>query len=105
MNLQEMKVPELKEKAKALSIEGADAMKKADLIEAIEKAQPKGFIEKAKDAVNNLLHPDQKPEVDEKPNQEMPAAPEKFDKESSQELSDLAKHPKFAKFKNTRGVK
>lgn len=104
MNLQEMKVSELKEKAKALSIEGADAMKKSELIEAIEKVQPKGLLDKAKDAVSNLLHPQSN--QDAQPNQkndaenlEAPAA-----QESSDQISDLAKHPKFAKFKNTRGV-
>ena len=99
MKLEDLKVPELREKAHALGIEGVDALKKAELIEAIKAKspdieQPKGLIEKAKDLVDSVLHPD-KPAEESAP--ESAAAPAE---QSSSEESDLAKHPKFAKFKS-----
>lgn len=72
--LEQMKVPELKEMAKQLGIESADSMKKAELIEAISKKQAES------------------PEKDIQP------------KESSNEKSDYASHPKFAKFISSQGA-
>ncbi len=93
MNLAELTVPKLKEKAKDLGITGADSLKKAELIEAIEKVQPKSLLEKAKDAVDNLIHPKQEAQkVSE-------TQIEPDSKGSSSFKSDYAKHPKFAKFK------
>lgn len=67
-------VPELKDMAKALGIEGADKMKKAELIEAIESAGPGPVMESA-------------PEISK----------------SSSESLDYANHPKFHKF-NSKGA-
>lgn len=91
MKLEEMKVPELKEKAHALGIEGADSMKKAELISAISKVEPQTVVGKIVNAVDKLIHPDKPAEPDQAPAQ--PA-------QSSCAQSDLAKHPKFAKFKS-----
>lgn len=49
MDLDSKKVPELKEMAKELGIQGADGMKKAELIDAISSARAPDFV-KALDA-------------------------------------------------------
>lgn len=80
MKLEEMKVPELREKAHALGIEGADSMRKAELISAImAKGAP---IDQSKVA-----------EAQASVASESPVS-------SCTMQSDLAKHPKFAKFKS-----
>jgi hypothetical protein len=98
MNLSDLKVPELREKAHALEIEDADKLKKAELIEAIEKAEAgkKSLLEKAKDAVNNLIHPDQAAQ------KVAESQSEPDSKGSSSEKSDYEMHPKFAKFNRVR---
>lgn len=105
----QMTVPELKEVANRYGIEGADGMKKAELIEAIKKVEDQRNAEQAKpadpekeksllgkigDAVDHLLHPDK-----EKGEQDQPVSKEPEVKTSSSMHSDLEKHPKFAKFK------
>lgn len=75
-DISSMKVDELKQLAREAGIAGTANMKKADLIEALEKP-----IESAKES---------QPVV-EKPGQ----------KKSSQVDIDYANHPKFHKFKGT----
>lgn len=72
--LSEFTVPELKGKAKALEIEGADSMKKKDLIEAIQSKQE----EMGESFCDAVLAEVEKTPYDEK---------------------ELANHPKFDKFK------
>lgn len=84
MNLHELKVPELKARAKALSIEGADSMKKSELLEAIEKSLPKV----------NLIGIDQAKGPDISVTFEKTFSEEK----PSSKNNDLQTHPKFAKF-------
>lgn len=92
MKLEEMKVPELREKAHALGIEGADSLKKAELISAISKVEPQTVVGKIVNAVDKMIHPNKPAEPDQ--------APAAQPAQSSCAQSDLAKHPKFAKFKS-----
>lgn len=77
--LEQLKVSELKEMAKKLGIQGADSMKKAELVEAISKFPPASA-------------------EDLNPLQGLP-------KESSDESLDYARHPKFDKFKSSQGAR
>lgn len=90
---EEMKMPELKALAKELGIENFEAMKKAELVEALENAEEKrrsAFVEDL--AAKEKVHEPEK--VQEK--REHHAWP--FE-------GDYAKHPKFDKFKKSHGGK
>lgn len=80
--LEDLKVPELKQKANSLGIKGADGMKKSELILALEAHQNHGAGQAGSEVSN----------------QPVPAVVEK--NQSSSETSDYANHPKFAKFKS-----
>lgn len=73
--MREATVSELKSRAKEMGIKGSDGMKKAELIDAISKAQ----------GVDQVKAP--APKI-----------------ESSPEKSDYASHPKFAKFNSSQGA-
>ena len=82
MDLDSKKVPELKEMAKELGIEGADGMKKAKLIDAISSVRAPDFV-KALDAETS--------EEVAKPNMMKKASPSGVDE------SIPGKYRKFAK--------
>lgn len=113
----EMSYHELQARAKELGLEKVAGVSKAALIEEIEKRSPpapasepaaeapkEGILSKVVNAVDHMLHPD-KPE-----NSEVQPAEggEVSDREvvtrkrieSRSDQSDLAKHPKFDKFKS-----
>lgn len=83
---EEMKVSELKVLAKDLGIEGADGMKKAELVEAIS-----AFYLMTESDQTKASEPVEKP-VESKP------------AKSRDQTSDLQNHLKFAKFKTTKGA-
>jgi len=61
-----------------------------------KKAEDKSLVEKAKDAIDHVLHPNQPTEPElkaEEPEAEKPPV-------VSAEDSDMCNHPKFDKFKN-----
>lgn len=89
--IDQMKVPELKAKAKQLGIQGSDAMKKADLISAIQAIA--GADKAPTDYQNHMASYESKSDRLAKDEAER----------SSPENSDYAKHPKFAKFNSHLG--
>lgn len=86
-DLESMKVPDLKAMAKDLGIDGADAMKKADLIDAISEFELPPAASVAAGG-----------EVSLDPNSSSLGTIEKFAK-GSHDNKSYENHPKFHKFK------
>jgi transcription termination factor Rho len=106
--LESMKVPDLKAKAKELGIEGADAMKKADLIDAILEAGSQDDDDAGGDNASadreNFGGHHSKSEMRRMEAQQQEPAAEASGEEGSETYQDTKnkayeEHPKFHKFK------